>query len=305
MVRYNKQMEQEIVKFLRYRQENPVLAKKSYMTLANIAKFINRSQSYVKAMITKIVEEFQIKLDAPRMVTRKIFRQNRSRPLAKNEFSLEQIEFLISRETLSRCSGQSLAERCADFKKKFPEGTITIYKLRKLYQQHKIRMKFLRFTKLPDHPKQLEILEHAKILGREIRFALDRGFRIVYLDEMMTTKRTLPKMAWTLPKENFQLDLSNIDTSAIASVAAVSREFGLDLVMTFEKSVDRAKFLTFLQALRDKFWADDIHLVMDNLSVHRSRVCTERMDELGFTYSWTPAYSPQYNGIEEVFAAAK
>ena len=29
------------------------------------------------------------------------------------------------------------------------------------------------------------------------------------------------------------------------------------------------------------------------------------MDELGFLYSYTPAYSPQYNGIEEVFSMAK
>ena len=29
------------------------------------------------------------------------------------------------------------------------------------------------------------------------------------------------------------------------------------------------------------------------------------MDELGFHYTYTPVYSPQYNGIEEVFNIAK
>ena len=77
------------------------------------------------------------------------------------------------------------------------------------------------------------------------------------------------------------------------------------MIMTFEKSVDRSKFMVFLQALRDKFWTDDIHLVMDNLSVHTSKITRERMDELGFGYSWTSPYSPQYNGIEEVFVMAK
>jgi len=31
----------------------------------------------------------------------------------------------------------------------------------------------------------------------------------------------------------------------------------------------------------------------------------ELMDELGFLYTYTPVYSPLYNGIEEVFSQAK
>ena len=46
-------------------------------------------------------------------------------------------------------------------------------------------------------------------------------------------------------------------------------------------------------------------LVMDNLSVYKSNDVKERMDDLGFLYSYTPAYSPRYNGIEEVFSIAK
>jgi hypothetical protein len=179
-----------------------------------------------------------------------------------------------------------------DFKRRFPGGYITPYKLRKLYQGQKIRKKYLRFTKLPDEPKQIEIAEKAAVLGREIRFALSDGFRLVYLDEMMVTKRSLPKSEWSKKNQNFQLDLSKIDTSAVATLCAVSREFGVDLIMTFEKSVDRSKFMIFLQALRDKYWTDNIHIVMDNLSVHTSKITRERMDELGFGYSWTPPYSP-------------
>ena len=46
-------------------------------------------------------------------------------------------------------------------------------------------------------------------------------------------------------------------------------------------------------------------LVMDNLSLHKSRDTRNRMDELGFMYTYTPAYSPQYNGIEEVIGIGK
>ena len=50
---------------------------------------------------------------------------------------------------------------------------------------------------------------------------------------------------------------------------------------------------------------DDILLMMDNLNVHRSIEVRERIDELGFEVCWTPPYSPEYNGIELVWAMAK
>ena len=46
-------------------------------------------------------------------------------------------------------------------------------------------------------------------------------------------------------------------------------------------------------------------LVMDNLSLHKSIETKERMNELGFLYSWTPVYSPIYNGVEEIINIGK
>ena len=46
-------------------------------------------------------------------------------------------------------------------------------------------------------------------------------------------------------------------------------------------------------------------LVMDNLSLHKSNETKERMNELGFLYSWTPVYSPIYNGVEEIINIGK
>ena len=44
---------------------------------------------------------------------------------------------------------------------------------------------------------------------------------------------------------------------------------------------------------------------MDNLNLHRAADVKERMHELGFHFSYTPVYSPQYNGIEEVIGIGK
>ena len=91
----------------------------------------------------------------------------------------------------------------------------------------------------------------------------------------------------------------------IAIILAVSRENGLELIQTHPRSINATKFKCFLDELRNRNPFDDILLVMDNLSFHKSRAMKERMDELGFMYTYTPTYSPQYNGIEEVIGIGK
>ena len=76
--------------------------------------------------------------------------------------------------------------------------------------------------------------------------------------------------------------------------------------MTFKQSVSISKFKVFLEELRSRNPFDNIILVMDNLAVHKSNHVTERMEELGFRWAWTPPYSPQYNGgIEETWSMTK
>ena len=73
---------------------------------------------------------------------------------------------------------------------------------------------------------------------------------------------------------------------------AVSRERGVELVDVYKKSINKVKFKQFLERLRQRNLFNDIMLVMDNLSFHKSGDVKERMDELGFHYTYTPAYSP-------------
>ena len=112
------------------------------------------------------------------------------------------------------------------------------------------------------------------------------------LDECMCTKTTMPTHVWTLPHTNESLDKSNTNMRPIAIVLAISREKGLELIQTYPRSINAMKFKSFLEELRARNPFDDILLVMDNLSLHKSRAMKERMDELGFMYSYTPTYSP-------------
>ena len=80
---------------------------------------------------------------------------------------------------------------------------------------------------------------------------------------------------------------------------------GLEHIEVFDNSINKNKFKIFLDNLRSKYPFDDMMLVMDNLAVHRSREVRQRMDELGFPHTFTPAYSPTYNGVEEVINIGK
>jgi len=75
--------------------------------------------------------------------------------------------------------------------------------------------------------------------------------------------------------------------------------------MSFEKSVNKEKFKTCLDEIRRRYFFDDICIVMDNLAVHRCNEVVDRLDELGLEYVFTPAYSPDFNPIESVFAIFK
>ena len=76
-------------------------------------------------------------------------------------------------------------------------------------------------------------------------------------------------------------------------------------MMLFKYSVDKDKFKVFLEEVRAKYPFDDICFYMDNLRVHTSLEIKERMDELGFAYIYSPAYSPDFNPIETVFSLVK
>ncbi len=125
------------------------------------------------------------------------------------------------------------------------------------------------------------------------------------LDEFVVTKRTLSTHVWTRKLTNAQMDMSWIRQPCKAVLLAVSQEMGLDHIEVYNNSVNKEKFKIFLHNLRSKYPFDDMVLIMDNLAVHRSREVRERMHELSFPHTFTPAYSPQYNGVEEVINIGK
>lgn len=91
----------------------------------------------------------------------------------------------------------------------------------------------------------------------------------------------------------------------IAVLAMISESNGIELVSIFEQSVDRFKFESSLIKLREKNQYKKICIFLDNLSVHRSKVVTEKAKELNIPLIYNCPYYPEGNPIELVFAQAK
>ena len=142
-------------------------------------------------------------------------------------------------------------------------------------------------------------------MAEELQSIVDRGFRVVFLDETMITKSTMPTHEWSGCRDHFQVDFNQFAGKSIAVLAGVSMERGVDLMMTFNKSVNIEKFKVYLDELRARWFFDDICIVMDNLRVHHSNAVMERIEELGFEYVFTPVYTPDLNPIESVFSQFK
>ena len=128
---------------------------------------------------------------------------------------------------------------------------------------------------------------------------------MVYIDETCFTRKTMVDTEYNLPKQNTTIDTARLQEPTLALLNAISKEKGQEHYMVFPKSVNMAKFKKWLDAMRAANGDDKICLLMDNLSVHRSDKAKNYMKELGFRYIFCPAYSPQYNPIELVFAKIK
>jgi transposase len=125
------------------------------------------------------------------------------------------------------------------------------------------------------------------------------------VDEICTTKSTIPTHEWSAKNRPVKLDYRQFARECIATIAAISIENGVDLVMNTGQSVNIQKFCQFLVALRRKYKMDSISIFMDQLAVHRSLVVQRKMEELGMRCIFNAAYSPDYNPIEGVFSVAK
>lgn len=64
-------------------------------------------------------------------------------------------------------------------------------------------------------------------------------------------------------------------------------------------------FAAYIKTQLKPTLADDDILLLDNSSVHKSKLVIETLNECGIKVLWLPRYSPDYNPIELLWAYMK
>ena len=142
-------------------------------------------------------------------------------------------------------------------------------------------------------------------MKRLLTRARNDNYRIIYIDETMFTRTTLPETEWARPMENMTVDEAMKNEPTLALLAGISKEKGTEHFMVFEKSVNKVKFKEYLEGIRMANPDAKICLFMDNLAVHSSEHSKKVMRDFGFRFIYNCAYQPDYNPIESCFSMVK
>ena len=70
-------------------------------------------------------------------------------------------------------------------------------------------------------------------MKQQLTKARNAGYRIVYIDETMFTRKTCPDTEWQLPKQNMAVDLAKLEEPTLALLAGISRENGIEYCQVF------------------------------------------------------------------------
>ena len=219
--------------------------------------------------------------------------------------SPEHAAYLTSPAILQKWACKTLAERVVLFHRRFGEVSISVKTLYNLYKKTGIKRKALRFVKTMRYqePEERKMLLTAMI--DQVRQAVSSGKRVIFSDEAVFTTATLPNRAYSAKKHNVHIEEKLTSSPAVAVVAGVSVEGGLEGYHIQARSIDSDAFIQFVLTVLESNKPKDFVLFLDNCRVHHSKKTTQFLLENGIEVIFNVAYAPEYNPIERVWAQLK
>ena len=95
--------------------------------------------------------------------------------------------------------------------------------------------------------------------------------KIVYLDEVNFTKRSVLIKDWSQKNSNLSVDQTDIYTGYRSVIASMTEENGMSMYSIHSQAITADEFIDFLKKLRAKYVKRPLALFMDQLAVHKSR----------------------------------
>ena len=90
--------------------------------------------------------------------------------------------------------------------KRFPDKKLAPKMLSHIYKKHKIRKKKINLTNILGDVEQRKIRFQVPEVREAIQGAIDDGYHVIFVDEMMVTKSTIPSHDWSQKNSQIQID---------------------------------------------------------------------------------------------------
>lgn len=128
--------------------------------------------------------------------------------------------------------------------------------------------------------------------------------RLVFIDETWTKTNMAPLRGWGDKTERLQAFVPHGCWKTLTFLAAL-RHDGITAPCVFDGPINAESFTRYIvQFLLSTLKPGDI-VVMDNLSSHKGKAIRAAIKSVGARLLFLPAYSPDLNPIEQVFAKLK
>ena len=121
----------------------------------------------------------------------------------------------------------------------------------------------------------------------------------------MFTTKTMATSAFSNKLDNIKINIADTNTPALALVAAVSRERGLEHWRLYDFSLNADRYMEFLDGVAADHPEGNVAIFMDNLRVHHSKKVTAHLKTLNMAAIFNVPYSPEYNPIEIFWSGIK
>jgi transposase len=128
--------------------------------------------------------------------------------------------------------------------------------------------------------------------------------RLVFVDECGTHTSLAPIYGYAPRSQRLHLTVPRKRGKNTTLLSSMSLK-GMGPSMTVEGTTTARVFETYVQKVLAPSLEEGQVVVMDNLGAHRPKRIEELIEQQGCELLYLPAYSPEYNPIEEAFAKIK
>ncbi len=128
--------------------------------------------------------------------------------------------------------------------------------------------------------------------------------KLVFVDEMGTHTSLAPIYGYAPKGERLYLSVSRNRGPNTTLLSSMTIE-GMGPSLAVERATTARVFETYVEKVLVPSLEEGQVVVMDNLGAHRPKRIRELIEEQGCELMYLPAYSPDYNPIEEAFSKIK